>query len=152
MTINIIEYQGKNLSYDIKKTESIVSPFIGFIEIDFTDKSNSSCGNVFYTIGDKKTYTGWDTEKGALDNADILKCYDPQIRFDGRVELSFVAKIRFEFAYQNNKWIFKMANVTEYNTPNLPLSSALGQYPDPVQPLTDKESIEFNAKWLELIK
>lgn len=151
VVVVIMEYHGKNLSYDIKKTESLVSPLIGFIEIDFTDKSNASCGNVFYTISGKKTFVGWDTEKGAIDNSNISKCYDPQIRFDGRVELSFVDKVRFEFSYQNSKWVFKTANRTEYNTPTLAISGALGLYPDPNQPLIDKESIEFNAKWMDLI-
>jgi hypothetical protein len=149
--VEIMEFKGLNLSYDIIKTESIVSPFNSYIEIDFTNKTNAACGNVFYIIEEYKTFVGWDTENGALENVDDLKCYEPQIDIFGKPRPSFVDKVRFEFAYQNNKWVFIMVNRTKYNKPNLPISGALGLFPDPVIPLTDKESMEFNAKWLALI-
>lgn len=149
--VEILEYSGSNLSYDIKKTESIVSPFVGFIEIDFISKNNSACGNVSYTLTKYKHCVGWDTEKGALDNAISPKCYEPQIDVTGKPESSFVDRVRFTFAYQNNNWVFKSVDRPNYGNSELAISGALGLYPDPVLPLTNKESREFNEKWLTLI-
>ena len=153
VSVHVLEYSGTNLSYDIKKTESIISPFTAFIEIDVSPKSNNSCGNVFFIVGEKKykTITGWDTEKGALDNSDTLKCYEPQLFF-GRVMPSIAYRVKFEFAYQNNKWVFKaVTNQQDNNKAESTISGALGLYYEPIQPLTNKESNEFNAKWIALI-
>ena len=150
--VGVLEYSGSNLTYDIKKTESIINPFVGYIDIDFTNKSNAACGNVFYTISKYKKFIGWDTENGALDNSNSLKCFEPQNDFDGKPESSFTDRIRFEFSYQNNKWVFKSIIRKEYNTPPLAISGALGLFPSPVLPLKDKESIDFNFKWLTLIQ
>jgi hypothetical protein len=150
--VEVIEYSGSNLLYDIKKTESIITPFVGYIEIDFTDKSNSVCGNVFYTISKNKMFIGWDTEKGALDNSNSLKCYEPQTGSDVKPVLSSADRVRFDFSYQNDKWVFKSAIRTDYNKPPFAISGALGLYSGPAQPLKDKESSEFNANWLTLIQ
>ena len=150
--VEVIEYSCSNLVYDIKKTESIITPFVGYIEIDFTDKTNAVCGNVFYTIGKNKMFIGWDTEKGALDNSNSLKCYEPQTGSDGKPVLSSAERVRFDFSYQNDKWVFKSAIRTDYNKPPFAISGALGLYSGPAQLLKDKESSEFNAIWLTLIQ
>jgi hypothetical protein len=152
INVEIIEYDCIEMSYDIQETKSLISPFIAYIDLDLTSISNSSCGNVSYTIGDSKTTTGWDSEKGALDNADIPSCYKRQMDITGSLEPISRETIRINFAFQNNKWVFKSAVRKKYNIPPLALSNAFGIIINPGIQLQDSTSIAYNSKWIELIK
>ena len=122
----IREYSFVDASYNVEKTNSIVSPLIGYFEIAVTARDNWSCGNV-------KTQTGiygWDKMEDALNN-DNEKCFssvDPNSNF-------FTYTIKFEFAYQNDKWILKDVN------PKLIL-----------HPSTEPSGLAYNQKWIDLIQ
>jgi len=134
--VYVIEYSGVNLRYDIKKTDSMISPFTAFIELDLTTGSNGSCGNV----SGYQNNIGWDNEKEALEKSNSPNCYKPS---------EYVTHpVKFGFAYQNNKWILKSVVYTEFNRPDKAILSALDLY----QSVTNKESIVFNSKWMNLIK
>jgi hypothetical protein len=130
------EYSAANLRYDIKKTDSMISPFTAHIELDVKERNNGSCGNV---SGYKKI-VGWHDEKEALEKSDSSSCY--------KTENEYSRPIKFVFAYQNSKWVLKSVVYSGDYSPERVISSALGLYPSAI----DKESVVFNAKWMNLIK
>ncbi|MBL0310031.1 MAG: hypothetical protein IPP77_10235 [Bacteroidetes bacterium] len=121
--VYILEYKGSNLSFDIKRTESIISPFLGYIEIDFEDRSNARCGNVSFSIKNYTKISGWDNEQEAINFDTVMKCYEPQLDMFNKPEKSFIDRIQFVFAYQDGKWIFK--ETKRIKTP-LPPQQGLG--------------------------
>jgi len=129
------------LSFDIKISDSLISPFLGYIYLDLKERNNEKCGNV--KIGED--YYGWDNEVDPIKNAESEICYR-----------SFIPEIetyRLNFAYQNNKWVVKGAyNVSQGRSWGR-LSRAFGiSTPPPHLPLSRPEAIKFNRKWTELFK
>lgn len=90
-----------NISYDIKKSDSLISPYIGIINIKNTYKT-------FYPLVSNDIFK---TKEDAI-NATLYKLSDGDIIYT------------YTYAYQNNKWILKnsynsydgILNATQYNT------------------------------------
>jgi hypothetical protein len=91
----IEQHMFQESAFDVRKTDSLVSPFFGYIDIVFDDKSNKNCGDVKSGLYNK--IVGFSEIEKALekDGDDCL-----QIQLKQR-------KNRFEFAFQSNKWILK---------------------------------------------
>ena len=127
----IREYGFVDVSYNVEKTNSIVSPLIGYLEISVTMRDNDACGNVKTPYG----IYGWDKIEDALIN-DNEKCFslvDPNS--NPLITKSDLYPIKFEFAYQDDKWILKDVN------PKLIL-----------HPSTEPSGLAYNQKWIDLIQ
>lgn len=89
------------ISYDIRKSDSLVSPYVGYITVDCRVSESSKCGD-FVSSGEHSFTT--------LDNArqkrDDESCYKKV-----NVGLGF----RFIFVFQKQKWVFKEARTTSSN-------------------------------------
>jgi hypothetical protein len=84
-----------DIEYDVRKTDSLVSPYTGHIDIVMDIKNNKRCGDIEFSGKYPKGYSNIDM---ALANDTTETCF----------ELSpYQRRERFEFAYQNNKWILK---------------------------------------------
>lgn len=124
--INVLEKT--NISYDISKTQSIITPYTGYITVTYIRSENNKCGN-FKT---KYTDPRYTTEELALQN-DLPTCYKP----------INTMRTTFYFAYQNNKWVLKRYDENlfwKYLISN--------QNPS----LTQQESIDLNSKWSVFLK
>lgn len=143
----IIEYECGNITYDIEKTKSLLSPFVGYITLNLISLDNSSCGNVEIS-GHPKPY-GWKTVDGAITEINNEKCYKFDIiENDGK---PFVDVVRLNFAYQNKKWIFKGAIRPVYGRPAIANSTTLGVPVGPGIIPSEPDAIKINKKWLDLI-
>jgi len=139
----VVEYTSQKMSYDVQKTQSLVSPFVGFIYLELISRDNGSCGDV----QGYKGKVGWDNATAALRFADKPQCYK---YITGK---PWVDPVRLTFAFHDGRWIFQNAVRTEYhNRPEIPISAALGVEAEPGRVITEKDGKAFNRPWLDLIE
>lgn len=143
ITYSIVEYQVIDISYDIQKTDSLVSPFIGYFDVSKTLRKNSSCGN----IKTKYDIDGWDNIEEALKNADNELCY----RWAKNIPRSAPRIERYIFAYQSGKWIFKDAVYEDTNKKNGRLLAILGKPSGDYLEIVELSGKQYNQPWLDLI-
>lgn len=131
---------GPNVRYDVRKTDSLVTPFTGHITVSLLDGSNSSCS----TIGGKYAY-GWPTEAEALQG-DKPECYKPY---------PSVAQYEFRFSFQRGQWVLK--DLIRSVPPTLGPSSdsimlfALGKLNAKSVALEDPAAIAMNKLWADAL-
>lgn len=129
-------YKLVEINYDVKKTNSIVSPFFGNILITYLAEDNESCGETM--SGSIKGYSTFEEAKRYRDNEACFKPnkYVPQ------------ETVSFSFAFQNKKWIFKDVIRVEYGNYALAISAALGK----PQATGVSFTCEDNQAWEDLVK
>ena len=79
-----------NSKVNVIRTDSLITPFLGYLIIHYKIQNNNECGDI------NKEY-GYSTYSGAL--AYKGKC----------LSYYFIRETKLVFAYQNNKWVFKDA-------------------------------------------
>lgn len=79
-------------SYDIQNTNSLVSPYTGFIVVKLKVKSNASSGDV----KSDNTIYGFSNADKAKENNTYESCVD-----------RCIGDIKIIYAYQENKWVYK---------------------------------------------
>ena len=145
---SINEYHFIDVSYNIEKTNSIISPLIGYFEITLTSRENAKCGNV----ESGSVIYGYDKIEAALIK-DIEECFSGPLNVDSPEDYKLLRrkekydpyKIKFTFAYQDNKWILK--NISHYN-------EILGvrDLDSMRHPLIEPAALPYNKKWVELFQ
>lgn len=135
--VEIGKYLGKDLSYDVKKTDSLVSPYTGYVKIKLTRRFNSQCSPM-------KDF--WPSERDAIANAGNEKCY-PDFNNDYGIE------VRFIYAYQKNNWVLKDILQTYYGKTKQMggLLTAIGMPAAGYLIPTDPDSVKFNQIWRETL-
>ena len=126
-----------NISYDVRRTDSLVSPFLGIIDVTYEDKTNRSCGDVKTTFGRKTWVNGFSSREK------ILKYRDRCFKLD---DVLSTEHVRFSFAFQEDRWTWKNVIRVKYNNPDLAISAALGK------PIAPGLRVEDNKQWEELVK
>jgi len=119
----------------------LVSPFVAYIDIDEIIRDNTSCGNVV-----KGLKWGFDNIEDTLRN-DKASCFNT-------TEIFIRSPIRFTFAYQSGKWIFKnvfFVKVGEKESFD-EIMSVLGMPSRKFSEITEPEGVSYNKKWKDLIK
>ena len=109
-----------SIEYNVRKTDSLVSPFTGSIQVTYCSYDNTKCGDVkgrFKKRGpiqltknvdgayvfnstetDVETTYGYSTLDSAK-NGDVANCYEKATWP--------IYKATFNFAFQNGRWVFK---------------------------------------------
>lgn len=133
----LAKYSGSGVKYDVRKTDSLVSPFTGQISVTVQWSTNSACGSIPFL----RTHIGWRTEAEAAASADNDRCFLPRP--------PYVAT--FNYAFQKGKWVFKSVTgryLDEQVDKRQPLLTAtLGAPADSFLPVTTEEGKAFNASW-----
>jgi hypothetical protein len=141
--VYVLEYSlSKDISYDVQKTQSLISPFIGYITLGLTSRENGSCG----TVMGYKVRVGWNNADDAVKNIDNGSCYKYT-----PLDKPYVDEVRFTFAFQQGKWIFKDIIRVEFNKPAIAISTGLGKPAFPGNVISEQSGLEINKKWLNLI-
>ena len=83
------------LSYDIQRTNSLVSPFTAYVDVSHTDMKTTLCGDVEMALQNRF----FSSLEKARENRDNSSCYEPRI--------DRLVTVRFYYAYQDQKWVFK---------------------------------------------
>jgi len=99
---HLYKYQNPvNISYDVKKTESLVTPFIGYIEVTISDVWI----NTEIELDNKGKAT-----KGHFKLEDCLK--DTIFH---KYKVKGVLPIKYYYSYQKDKWVFKTIEAFKNN-------------------------------------
>jgi len=140
---SIREYRFVDISYNVEKTNSIVSPFVGYLEVIVTDRDNDSCGNVKTEFG----IYGWDNVDDTLRN-DIEQCFSWRSK-KLYIEKSEPQAMKFVFAYQDGKWVFKdvILQGKSFEMMLAALSKATTKRPN----ITESAALAYNRKWVDLL-
>jgi len=139
-----LQYRAKSISYDVVKTDSLVSPYSAHISVDAENPPMASpCSSM--RIGN--VIAGWPSSVEALKHKDRPECfpyatakYEPD-------------PLRFNFAFQKNTWVLKSIVRTETGMPENLLSAAMiGTSQENSRPVEDENGRQFNAPWAALVR
>ncbi len=140
---NINHTEFISMNYDVRKTDSLISPFAGYIDVEYNEKRNGSCGDV-YMRDSKIGAIGYSNIDAALRKASDGSCF--------KILMSRI--VRYEFAYQNGKWVLK--NIRDIRNNKLrnkdSMSAVFGIKEDTFKFITEPSGLDFNKKWLNFIK
>lgn len=118
-------------SYDIQASSSLITPYIGYIDVRYKYETNSSCGN---SQGKNYTY-GFTTRELAISRKlDCFKMYN------------FTTPSRMIFVYQDEEWVLKDIDSGDTRFPETILKGAFG-IPNP-----GSNRVEENTVWENAIK
>jgi len=137
----IARFRAADIKYDVRKTDSLVSPFSGFVTATMRSEINAQCGNVRYG----GTGIGWSSENLAIENAKNEPCFsDP---FPRPPILA-----RFSYSFQRGKWVFKGATYHYFDEPlnekpETYIGSALDESADTYVGARSVQGREFNGGW-----
>lgn len=126
------------VSYDIQKTNSLVSPYMAYIKVALHMRGNMKCGDVVRTLFDQKFVNGYSTYEKAERKRYENECYNK-----GLIEV-----VHFNFVYQKQQWVFKGATLPESGDPVSAISKACGKLDAPDDYVED----ENNKAWEALVK
>lgn len=99
-------YDNAHVSYDVRKTDSLISPYMGYITVTY-DVFNTICGDV------ERHYS---TIEAARRDKDKDSCYSKEMSRGNK----------FVFAFQQGKWIFKDVLNTYSNKTDPSLGTLMG--------------------------
>ena len=123
-----------NISYDIQKTDSLISPYMGYINVRYRASESMNCGD-FIGLHEKQQFTTLDLARQKRDDE---SCYIEVM------DITYGAK--FVFAFQKKKWVYKEVINTYSNKPDPLFSTAFGIATAP------KLYVEDNNFWKRLIE
>lgn len=140
--IYIVDYTGKDLSYDVRRSDSLVSPFTAYVQLSLRSLKNGSCG----TVAGYQTAAGWPDLAGALAQADTARCFKPLLENE-----EYWDQVRFQYAYQDDKWTLVQILRIQYARPELAIAAAIGVPTAPGITLAAPQAMAFNKGWTETI-
>lgn len=94
-----LQFERLESSFDVQTTNSLVTPYTGYIVLKLKVKTNAKSGDVIsidYNVG-------FSDSTKAKQNDNYETCTDP--KYD--LNQWCVGEIKILYAYQNGKWIFK---------------------------------------------
>src|SRR5919106_4818142 len=84
------------ISFDVQRTNSLVSPFIGYLFLTCAGEQTGKCGDIVQRYGDLRIVDGFSTREKAIARArTCFKAAPPPW------------PMRFTFVYQDGRWVFK---------------------------------------------
>lgn len=134
----------RQVYYDILKTNSIVTPYSGFIDVDTDVSDNKDCGNVTFNNKDKD---GWANIDEAINNDENKSCFISRTSDSGPV------RHRFNFQYQARAKKWAITNITYQDGKINGRFMVLLGFVSPWFPVMDEpRAQEFNKDWSDLFK
>lgn len=143
-TYSIHHFVARRAYYDLFKTNSIVTPYNGFIDIDTEVLDNKQCGDMSLKTKEKE---GWADINVAIANADNKDC------LVSRTEKTGPLRHRFHFDYSALRSKWELTNITyQDGKPNERFMAVLG-VASPWFPVMDEPQAQsFNNDWIDLLK
>jgi len=123
--------------FDVQRTNSLVSPFIGYISLTCVAENTDKCGDiVIYSKGGpekvQRDLYGYSTREKAI--ARVRDCLKPTNTPPGVVHFTFI--------YQDGRWVFKDVIRTDYNKRDTFFLAALGRAEPPYHRVPDNQAWE----------
>jgi hypothetical protein len=138
LSTHVTRFNYVSSSYDVQKSDSLVSPFTGKIEITASASKNASCGDL-ELVG--KTPIGFSSEVNALNKKDDEACF----------KNPFTRQFIIDFVYQNEKWMFKGVRNKDSDIAPIDITAAFGVPSNSAsQPMATQQGKDVNKKWSDL--
>lgn len=141
VTAEVYRYSAEEMSYDVYKTRSLVSPYVAYITAQVYSPGNGQCGDVSFGPDYVDGYTSVDS---AVAHSNVETCY-PQTGFELEGE-----EIRFDFAYQSGRWELKSVTRVEEDIPEVALTAILIFPISSGLTITERSGIALNKPWQAL--
>ena len=125
------QYKLNEVSYDIQKTTSLVSPYKGYIDVNCRMYRSKKCGDL--ALADWHFFSSLDNCRKNKNNS---SCY---------AYLS-IDTARFIFAYQKGKWVFKNVISPDSSSMIPAINTAFGK------PTSGRLPLKDNNHWKKLIQ
>jgi hypothetical protein len=116
-TFSLHRFYPATIAYDVKKTESLVSPYTAYIELKCLKSSNHSDGDIrfYYDVKIKQLVLYSEDmilnteEKESMNSMQGFGCANEEnaLKLKINEDNKELEKITFMFAYQNKKWVLK---------------------------------------------
>jgi hypothetical protein len=105
-----------DISLDVQKSNSLISPLVGYIYLTHTREENKGCGDLVDASKYGTAYYGYSTyEKALVYKQDCFRSYPREFELTNPYPYPNVST-KLVFSYQNNHWIFKDAILPENNS------------------------------------
>jgi hypothetical protein len=141
---SITHFLMNKISYDILTSNSIIKPYIGYIDVDTEVADNKPCGNQGFSKTDKE---GWSNIDEAIKNADTASCFvkrTPQIG---------LIRHRFMFHYHINTGRWALSEIIYQDGSINGRFMALLGVPSPWFPvMKEPQALSYNKDWIQLLK
>jgi hypothetical protein len=141
---SITHFQMDRISYDILTSNSIITPYIGHIDVDTEVADNKPCGNQGFSKTEKE---GWSKIDDAISNANNASCFvirTPQV---GVIRHRFI----FQYHVKTGRWALSEI-VYQDGTINGRFMALLG-VPSPWFPvMNEPQALLYNKDWIQLFK
>jgi hypothetical protein len=119
----LLRFEKLDIAYDIKKADSLISPFTAYISLRLKFSNNAIYGDIKESAlnSDHKTIEynwGFQNAEDAIKKQDFASCMASTaiIAGDPKIDETFPRLCQTEakilYAYQDNKWVFKDINST----------------------------------------
>jgi hypothetical protein len=119
--------------FDVQRSDSLVSPFLGYLDLTLAREETIECGDVAINYSKIGRYVfGHSTYEKAM--ARVHDCF--------RRARAPIEHVRLTFAYQNGRWVFKDAILTKDNKKEGLLLAALGRAEPPHHRVADNQAWE----------
>jgi hypothetical protein len=112
----LIKYEKLAVSYDIEKTNSLVSPYTAYIVLNLKASSNGKFGDLKQSTIDPETgkdaFYNWGFQKAedALNCKELSSCAPDHFTLMETAKRGMCSgEIKLLYAFQENKWVFKDA-------------------------------------------
>jgi hypothetical protein len=109
-----IKFEKFEISYDIQKTTSLVSPYTAYIDLKLKASSNASKGDIADSYGGAQCW-GFQSAADAIKNQDFLTCTG--IPLYSTPEETGIARctgsVKLLYSFQDNAWVFKNASLPD---------------------------------------
>jgi len=141
---SITHFQMNRISYDILTSNSIITPYIGHIDVDTEVADNKPCGNQGFSKIEKE---GWSKIDDAIRNANNTSCFvirTPQV---GVIRHRFI----FQYHVKTGRWALSEI-VYQDGAINGRFMALLG-VPSPWFPvMNEPQALLYNKDWIQLFK
>ena len=136
-------FVAKSVTYDVEVTNSLVSPYLGHVDVVFRESvQGHPCG--FYRTENLAGFAGFATAQEANASTARPEC------LQRNASLMYDDPVRFDFAYKGGKWVFQGATRANYAKPEIAITAAITARPMeasiPVSPI----DAPVNAGWPSL--
>jgi hypothetical protein len=123
-----------SIRFDVKKTDSLVTPILGTVSFDLSVESSRQCGVVEFGYPQKNSERGAASMDEAQGFAERQECWKSSRYFDG-------CPVQITYGYSESKWEFRAINSEPTGCASL-LSIASSK--------SDKRSAKENDAWRNL--
>lgn len=138
----LLKFEKMEISFDVQKTDSLISPFTAYIDLMVKASSNADSGDIGSALGrgsmgwGKMRHWGFEKSEDALKATDFHSCCDAA----RDKPMQCYGRVKILYAYQGEAWVFKGAT-----------DDPITRIPDETTAVNLRGQISSNPDWAKYI-